>query len=99
MVTKTKYPGICNNCGRKSEYYIRTGIHSIQLCGTCLQKLKAEAITLLATTEDANNDSYNNSVETGLIASRKRQCSPQMIAEADCDGDPNCRKCYMKKEN
>ena len=67
MVSKTKFAGICNNCGRKSEYYIRTGIHSIQLCGTCLQKLKAEAITLLAAAEDRDNAEYNNSKETGLI--------------------------------
>ncbi len=26
----------------------------------------------------------------------KLQCSPQMIAEADCDNDPNCRKCWKE---
>ena len=67
MVSKTKFPGICNNCGKKSEYYIRCGIHTLQLCGTCLNKLKAEATTLLAAAEDQNNAEYNNSVETGLI--------------------------------
>ena len=71
MVTKTKYPGICNNCGKKSEYYIRCGIHTLQLCSTCLQKLKAEAITLLAAAEDQHNAEYNNSVETGLVSPSK----------------------------
>ena len=65
MVSKTKFAGICNNCGRKSEYYIRTGIHSIQLCGSCLNRLKAEATTLLAETQPEAE--YNNSKETGLI--------------------------------
>lgn len=65
MVSKTKFAGICNNCGRKSEYYIRTGIHSLQLCGTCLGKLSAEANKLLA--EDQPQVDYNNSKETGLI--------------------------------
>lgn len=65
MVSKTKFPGICNNCGKKSEFYIRCGIHTLQLCGTCLNKLKAEAITLL--TLKAEEQEYNNSVETGLI--------------------------------
>lgn len=67
MVSKTKFPGICNNCGKKSEFYIRCGIHTLQLCGTCLQKLKAEATTLLASKEDQSNNEYNNSLETGLI--------------------------------
>lgn len=67
MVSKTKFPGICNNCGKKSEFYIRCGIHTLQLCGTCLQRIKAEAITLLAAAEDQANDEYNNSIETGLI--------------------------------
>lgn len=66
MVSKTKFPGICNNCGKKSEVYIRCGIHTLQLCGTCLNKLKAEAITLLAAAEDQPKE-YNNSVETGLL--------------------------------
>lgn len=72
MVSKTKFPGICNNCGKKSEFYIRCGIHTLQLCGTCLQKLKAEAVTLLAAAEDQNNTEYNNSVETGLIRPRSK---------------------------
>ena len=42
MVMKTKYPGICNNCGHKSEYYIRCGTHTLQLCGTCLDRLGHE---------------------------------------------------------
>ena len=67
MVSKTKFPGICNNCGKKSEYYIRCGIHTLQLCGTCLQRVKAEATILLALKEGQNNAEYNNSVETGLI--------------------------------
>ena len=70
MVSKTKFPGICNNCGKKSEYYIRCGIHTLQLCGTCLNKLKAEAITLLAL--KAEQQEYNNSVETGLIRDNGR---------------------------
>ena len=65
MVTKTKFPGICNNCGKKSEFYIRCGIHTLQLCGTCLQRLKTEANILLAVA--AEEPEYNNSVETGLI--------------------------------
>ena len=65
MVSKTKFPGICNNCGKKSEFYIRCGVHTLQLCGTCLNKLKAEAITLLAL--KAEQPEYNNSIETGLI--------------------------------
>lgn len=72
MVSKTKFPGICNNCGKKSEFYIRCGIHTLQLCGTCLQRIKAEAITLLATVEDHANTEYNNSIETGLIKDVRR---------------------------
>ena len=47
MVVKTKYPGICNNCGQKSEYYIRCGTHTLQLCGTCLERLGHEVARIL----------------------------------------------------
>lgn len=71
MVTKTKFPGICNNCGRRSEFYIRCGIHTLQLCGECLDDLKEEAervLTLdLAEKRIRCNEEYNHSVETGLI--------------------------------
>ena len=93
MITRTKYPGICNNCGRKSEYYIRAGIHTLQLCGTCLNSLASAAKALLV--KDIEAVPYDNSKETGLIKDVKR-CSPQMVAEADCDGDPNCHKCWSK---
>ena len=66
MVSKTKYPGICNNCGRKSEFYIRIGVHSIQLCPNCLNKLVCEARTFEYKLPDEVPE-YNNSVETGLI--------------------------------
>ena len=66
MVSKTKYPGICNNCGRKSEFYIRVGAHSIQLCSSCLAILRNESAGLL-TQNQAEESEYNNSVETGLI--------------------------------
>lgn len=69
MVTKTKYPGICNNCGKKSEFYIRCGIHTLQLCGTCLNSLASAARALL--TEKIEAVPYDNSVETGLIATSK----------------------------
>ena len=65
MVTKTKYPGICNNCGKKSEFYIRCGIHTLQLCDTCLNSLASASKALL--TEEIEAVPYDNSVETGLI--------------------------------
>lgn len=67
MVSKTKFPGICNNCGKKSEFYIRCGIHTLQLCGTCLNNLALEARTLIVKSGDKEQAEYNNSVETGLI--------------------------------
>lgn len=66
MVSKTKFPGICNNCGKKSEFYIRCGIHTLQLCGTCAMTLGAELKTIVQKTR-AEEPEYNNSVETGLI--------------------------------
>lgn len=69
MVTKTKYPGICNNCGKKSEYYIRCGIHTLQLCGTCLNSLASASKALL--TKEIEAVPYNNSVETGLVTPPK----------------------------
>lgn len=66
MVSKTKYPGICNNCGKKSEYYIRCGIHTLQLCGTCLRTLRQEILTITCVKDDEQPE-YNNSRETGLI--------------------------------
>ena len=66
MITKTKYPGICNNCGKKSEYYIRCGIHTLQLCGTCLKMLQDEAQHLMVGIKEQQAE-YNNSMETGLI--------------------------------
>ena len=42
MVTKTKYPGICNNCGRLSEFYIHCGNHTLQLCCSCAMSLGNE---------------------------------------------------------
>ena len=47
MVVKTKYPGICDNCGQKSEYHIRYGTHILRLCGTCLARLGHEVHILL----------------------------------------------------
>lgn len=66
MVNKTKFPGICNNCGKKSEFYIRCGIHTLQLCGTCLKKVQDEAQHLMVGIKEQLKE-YNNSVETGLI--------------------------------
>ena len=60
MVSKTKYPGICNNCGRKSEFYIEIGVHSMQFCRTCAIDLSRELTT--CTTEAVKT------VETGLIS-------------------------------
>lgn len=66
MVTKTKFPGICNNCGKKSEFSIRCGIHTLQLCGTCANTLGSE-LKLTVQKARAEEPEYNNSVETGLI--------------------------------
>jgi len=66
MVSKTKFPGICNNCGKKSEFYIRCGIHTLQLCGTCIRILRQEVLTMTCAKDD-DQPEYNNSVETGLI--------------------------------
>ena len=70
MVTKTKFPGICNACGRKCEYQIRCGIHTIMLCGSCLKQLGTE-IQHIAVTEAAN-EVFDNSRETGLIKDNDR---------------------------
>ena len=69
MVTKTKYPGICNNCGKKSEFYIRAGSHTLQLCGMCLNSLASASRALLIKKIEAVP--YDNSVETGLIVESK----------------------------
>ena len=66
MVSKTKFPGVCNNCGKKSEFYIRCGIHTLQLCGTCAMTLGSELKIAVQKTR-AEEPEYNNSVETGLI--------------------------------
>lgn len=84
MVSKTKYPAICNNCGKKSEFYIRAGSHTLQLCGTCATRLRGELTTaIMQALDQAVEGEYNNSVETGLIVEHQKPCSPQMIAEAD----------------
>ncbi len=67
MVTKTKFPGICNNCGRRSEFYIRCGAHTLQLCCTCSIGLSSELMTHAAESRDKMEAEYNNSLETGLI--------------------------------
>ena len=72
MVSKTKFPGICNNCGKKSEFYIRCGIHTLQLCGACLNSLALEARTLIVKDGDQEQPEYNNSIETGLIKDVRR---------------------------
>ena len=69
MVSKTKFPGICNNCGKKSEFYIRCGVHTLQLCGTCATTLGSELKIVVQKTR-AEEPEYNNSVETGLIKPR-----------------------------
>lgn len=94
MVSKTKYPAICNNCGKKSEFYIRAGSHTLQLCGTCLKKVQNEAQHLMVGIKEQLKE-YNNSVETGLIVEHQKPCSPQMIAEADCNNDPDCKRCFL----
>lgn len=70
MVTKTKYPGICNNCGKKSEYYIRCGVHTLQLCSTCALTLGSELKLTVQRVRAEEQAEYNNSVETGLIRSK-----------------------------
>ena len=67
MVSKTKFPGICNNCGKKSEFYIRCGIHTLQLCCTCAITLSSELMKHAAESREKMEAEYNNSVETGLI--------------------------------
>lgn len=52
MVMKTKYPGICDNCGQKSEYHIRYGTHILRLCDTCLARLSHEVYILLHAEEE-----------------------------------------------
>lgn len=71
MVSKTKFPGICNNCGKKSEFYIRCGIHTLQLCGSCAMTLGCELKIAVQKTQ-AEEFEYNNSVETGLIKPRSK---------------------------
>jgi hypothetical protein len=65
MVSKTKYPGICNNCGKKSEFYVRAGSHTLQLCCTCSITLSSELMQHAA--QKGPEQEYNHSVETGLI--------------------------------
>lgn len=72
MVSKTKFPGICNNCGKKSEFYIRCGIHTLQLCGTCAISLSSELTKQAAEGRDKMEKEYNNSVETGLIRDNRK---------------------------
>lgn len=67
MVSKTKYPGICNNCGKKSEFYIRAGSHTLQLCCTCAIMLSSELTQYAAESRKKLEQEYNHSVETGLI--------------------------------
>lgn len=67
MVSKTKFPGVCNNCGRKSEFYIRCGIHTLQLCGTCAIRLSSELMKTCREDKGGLEKEYNNSIETGLI--------------------------------
>ena len=71
MVTKTKYPGICNACGKRSEFIIRCGIHTLQLCGTCAMTLGGELkIAVQAKGRDEMEKEYNHSEETGLVRSQ-----------------------------
>lgn len=72
MVTKTKFPGICNNCGKRSEFIIRCGIHTLQLCCTCAIGLSSELMKHAAESRDKMEAEYNNSVETGLIRDNGR---------------------------
>lgn len=64
-IAETRYPGICNGCSNISVYYIRAGIHTLQLCKSCLDNLALEVRTLYVTKEEVGE--YNNSKETGLI--------------------------------
>ena len=66
MVTKVKYAGICNNCGRKSEFYIRCGSHSLQVCGTCAITLSSELMKAVSV-KQPEEEPYDNGKETGLI--------------------------------
>lgn len=72
MITKTKYPGICNNCGRKCEYQIRCGIRTLLLCGTCASNLGCELKIAVQKTR-AEELEYDNSMETGLIKPRSKE--------------------------
>ena len=52
MVTKTKWSGICDNCGQESKYYVRYGGHILRLCGACLCKLGHEVYIVLHAEEE-----------------------------------------------
>lgn len=67
MVTNVKYAGVCNKCGRRSEYYVAAGSRSLQLCGTCLSTLCNEARKLLVVDSAKEPEPYDNGKETGLI--------------------------------
>lgn len=67
-IIKAWYPGICNNCGARCEYYVRIGAHSIRLCGSCLNELALKARTTVVKSID-DNQPYDNSIETGLVRS------------------------------
>lgn len=67
-IAKAQYPGICNNCGARCEYFVRIGAHSIRLCGSCLNELALKARTTVVKSID-DNQPYNNSIETGLVRS------------------------------
>lgn len=38
--SKCQYPGICNSCSKKAEYYVQAGCNRLLLCHDCSRELR-----------------------------------------------------------
>jgi hypothetical protein len=78
-VKSCRYPAVCNGCGGKANFFIKSAVFTMFLCEDCMKQHIRDCSKLLQP---------------------KHECSPQMIAEADCEGDiAKCGDaCHKKKK-
>lgn len=53
--SKCQYPGICNNCSKKAEYYVQAGCNRLLLCHDCSRKLRDLIHTTVKGGTDGND--------------------------------------------
>lgn len=83
-VKPNKYPAVCNGCGDKADFFIKSGVFTIFLCEKCMQQHVRDCSTLVDGTGSFSTKKYMKA----LKAAQEDYDTESAHAEADdvlCD--------------